>query len=298
MNHLSHIQNLLLKWLRCYPEKSHSRSKIKALCDTLFVQYFPEIPAKNTYYKVFEPLLRIGLVEVDNESKFKLSPTLFLYDTTSIVGLNLPDFILHELMEKKLVFKQDIWGCVRFSIQFRAQIESVCETFDLPLQKVQIGAILRKMPSLKKVVKTFEKRSILETAAFQYLSTKEQKWTKNNGAIGVYRADSSPWSPRYFFDGKIWRQIPRSQNPDAFNTAVCHANILADSSNIIYDKEQGSLKIETVYFPILLDRLLARYNLPKQTIITQNLNTKIYHQIPNPLFRQIDRIFGHSIKIT
>ena len=97
-------QELLLKWFKVQPYKSFSTTKISYLCQALNVQLELNLPPKQVYYKILMPLVRLGLIDFCNGNRLRLAPSVFLQNSTSIVGVNIPNPFYKKLKEQAIDF--------------------------------------------------------------------------------------------------------------------------------------------------------------------------------------------------
>ncbi|MEY4906083.1 MAG: hypothetical protein RLZZ292_3898, partial [Bacteroidota bacterium] len=114
-------------------------------------------------------------------------------------------------------------------------------------------------------------------------------------AIGLFRTDSVAYTRRLLkTDAYKWLNVPdRDSNIDAFNIAVCWS-IIANNwdLNINYNKQNSQININTIYFPIILERLLFFNNCLNTGDFTQK---NYYLQAKN--LKLLNKLFNNKIKI-
>ena len=104
MKTVQEAQELLLNWFKIQSVKSHSTTKINYLCQELNSQLELELLPKRVYYKIFMPLVRLGLIDYSNVNRLSLAPAIFLQNSTSIIGLNIPTPFLKKIKEEEIDF--------------------------------------------------------------------------------------------------------------------------------------------------------------------------------------------------
>jgi len=297
MGHIQLARRLLLKWFKAQGNKIHTRHKIRLLCQELNSQFNLGIPDKSSFYVLFEPLLRIGLMDYYGNGKYFLTSSVLLLYPNTIIGINITDELKAKLVDEQIAFNKASFGIIRLSISNLKQIQNISIDFNVPLEHPSDVYLFTQLPDLGHTIKLWKKEKLFETTNFQYYTN--GSWKSNEGNMGIYRSAEEAYAKRLFFDGQgNWYLIPRADNPDAFNIAASYSSVVNNwDLGICYHKEKQRLEIENIYFPILLDRLLFKYTIPQEQDMLRDRYKTTYFNIPNNVFHQINRIYHQKIKV-
>ena len=297
MGDIKLARSLLLKWFKAQGDKCHARQKIRLLCQELNTQFDLGISDRSIFYVLFEPLLRVGLMDYYGNGKYGLSPSVFLLYSNTIIGINITDQLKFKLVNTQIAFDKVSFDIIRLSISNLKQVQKISADFNISIEDPSDVYLFTKLPDLGHIVKSWKKEKTLETTSFKYFSN--GSWKVNEKKVGIYRSAEEAYAKRLFFDGQgNWCLIPRANNPDAFNIAASYSSVLNNHNlGISYYKEKKHLEIENIYFPILLDRLLFKFTIHQEQESYRDRYKTSYYNIPNNLFHQINRIYHKKIKV-
>ena len=299
MEKLINAQNLLLRWFKAQGGEHFSLTKIKYLCRELNEQFDLQLPNKDTYYRIVLPLIRLGLIDFHGLNRVALAPSIFLINTKSIIGVNIPNRLNKTLEKENVEGAIGEFGIINYPIEYEPTIQKVAIEHHYLIQSTNQKNILKNLPSLKKVALTLlgSKEMLLTTDDFEHLSF-NKGWTKNNKLSGIYRATKEVFSNRYFFDGMDWFSFDSTQNPDTFNILACYAYLINDwDLGISYSPKTKKIIVRQIYFPILLSRLLLLGTIGANQNISIAINKGIYSNISQNTFFALNRIFAQKITI-
>lgn len=299
MNNIITAQIHLLKWFKHFATEQHNLAKIKRLYTSFAGHLFKPEKKNKTFYQVFMPLVRLGLVEFCGAGKYQISPPIFLEYEYELLGVNLPPNVIKELKEGSNTVQENDFGILIMPRkEWQTTIKNYAKKHQIPFQKGQTKHDFKNFLPIKNLIaKHWQQIEPPKHVADFFGWTDWQSIAKKKQA-GVYRAESQVYANRYFFDGneKWYSMATENKNPDAFNIAVTAGLIYRDQlQNISYNPTTGDLQLYT-FFPILLERLLHRQTLNRFDF-SKKYHPRIVQNIAPIDFKQLNKIFHHQIQI-
>jgi len=287
MDKLTHLQALLLKWLRHFNVRTLEQIRITSigLCVS------NDVEDKNSIYKLLYPLLKMGFVEFIGKGKYQVSPSLIIfYPNESIaVGINLTDNQKEKL--QNLSTQEDIFGNVRFSHK-DDEIKSLCLNLSCKYLRFEISSPLVHFPKIKDVISKFDQYNTYVYERVQFYDTFNRKWEYREQSTGIFR--SSPESSVFFIkNADITYKIPsNSNNPEGWLLAECFQASYDRKDIFFYDNNEKILTVNNLNLPILIERTLRLCSLYKEeAVFYKHFNQISYPNISPHTTRQINRIF-------
>ncbi len=282
------LQLRLYKWLLSIPNRPVHYNKIRLSCIQLYNQCFPDKDAKNAFYLIAFPLMRMGLIEFYGANKYDLAPSVFLSKKKTIIGFNIPESFDEPVNGE---------GFNYLRLKKNEEVLSKIHDTNIPLREFDLYAILKQVPNIKKIISSnLLDEQMLEMKGFQFLSMKNQ-WgaVPPDNPVGLYRSKDLVYANRYLKSENEWYKISdQSKNPDAFNMAALYAKILQDESiEVVFNEEKGILEINNFRFPILLERLLFINSILEGT--SANYTDRRY-LIDYRAMKQLNRILLNKIE--
>jgi hypothetical protein len=286
----------LLDWFYFESEKFHSYRSIEKTCKRMQTEESGKNDDRYAIYDIFYPLLRWGIVEYYGDDRFRLSPTAAIMHGDKALVCH-PPALLHDSLSSFQVSPL-LPGINLY--KYCREVTDLCKAFRIPLTKYDFSRQLRRVPTIGKLVRLWDREEILDTHG--YLNFNDYScWVNTNGQTplpGVYKKSDRS------FAGKIvklsendWRTVPqRKQQLGGFSLAVLWSRIQNNHDlGICYSKQSHLLAIHTHFFPLVLERLLFI-----NTILSENSQTdiakRIYH-IDYRAFLWLNKIFHNEIQI-
>lgn len=288
---IAKMQEGLAQWFHYQEDREISFPRIDNICSRLYEQYCSETPSKNAKYDIFYPLLRLGIIEFYGNNKFGLSPSSVLYHKQYCLGVNLPKPIL-ELLKSCNV--NSVHNGIHI-FDYSEEVIKLLSEHSIPCQKFELSDILRQVQPIKNVVENWNEAIVLETNGFEYFNQKNE-WSNKFDAetIGVFRTESQAYANRLLkINAYKWLNVPRHSNIDAFNIAACWSLIANNSDlKIAYNKADSQILINTIYFPMIIERLLF-FN---HCLTIGGFARKNYH-LQTKNLKLLNKLFNNKIKI-
>ncbi|MET4141461.1 hypothetical protein [Pedobacter sp. UYP1] len=289
------LQSAILEWFWFEQDKYKTIFKIEKRCKDLFHQFYPNQPVSNAKYQLFYPLVRYGMIEFYGAGKFALSPTCALVSANFILLINLPTTLRRSLDEINS-FSEPFLGYVRYPFS-KPLLQAIknkkinCEEFDM-------GIMLRKLPSLVSLIKTWEKENVIDPTPFLFF---DGKWGKYPGEtyLGVFKKSDLAYSQRVCRLGPDeWRVIPeQTQHIDAFSIAVLWSKThCAKTIGASYITKTSKLVLTETFFPLAVERLLS-INTMLNRIDSSAMTKRNYH-VNQHHFRLLNHFLSNSIEST
>lgn len=295
MNIQSYLQQGLLDWFNYNPEKFHSLQTVGKICQEIYLPYCAPEEVLDAKYKILYPLIRRGFIEFYGNDNLRLAPTNIIYNTEFVLALNVPTHIINELETQPI-----------FSIFNRLMVyvksENIIKYFvnnGIPSCEFQFQKVLASIPSLQKIIGSWEDDLIVDIQSCWILSEKGT-WLKPSlyPTIGIFRKGEKKYhSKSVRLSDHKWKHIPEQKtNIDAFAIAALW-NILNGTQDlrIKYDQNTGILNIDNNYFPLLIERLLYINSLLIGNF-TSDLHARKYKLSMNQ-FNIFNKLLNKKIKV-
>jgi hypothetical protein len=289
------LQSALLKWFWYEQGKFRSMQQIDSRCRILFEQFFPERPAKNAKYALFHPLVRSGLIEFYGDDRYCLAPTCALLSSGLILLVNLPAKLQQELEEITTPLMTELGHvlCTNSSSVFRFLNEK-----NIPTNLFQLEVLLREVPPIVKIIRTWEEDTVIDPNRFLYFA---DKWVNypGNEYLGVFKKSGLSYAQRVCRIGSAdWRIIPPlEKNIDAFYYAVLWSKANGQKSiGAAYCVQRSKLILHEPFFPLMLERLLI-INTILHPGAYMEIKQRRYH-VNKLQLRLLNKFLNNSIKIS
>lgn len=291
------FQKLLFQWMYDQSERAIPISKIRICCHSLLKQYFPEEDTKHALYYFLFPLLRKGNIEFCGKGAYAVASPAIIMNGKRGIALNLSSH-LQEKFEQ--VFQYSNLLDIELLI-FEANWEDVFqfgEIFEIPTQKIDHHAIIDVIPDLKNVIESLEEKMMVDINILTWFH--RGKKLKTSKTAGLYAAGIEVFSKRYFRNdlGK-WFQVPSlEEHPDINNICHCYEHILnGEKMNIKYNEANGTLWIEEMFFPIIVERLLRLHVYLNGGKVVESESGIILLGLSRRVFNQLNRIFHYKLEL-
>ncbi len=289
------LQSAILEWFWYEQDKYKTNSQIEKRCKELFQQFYPNHPVSNAKYQLFYPLVRYGMIEFYGAGKFALSPTCALVSTNFILLINLPT-ILRQSLDEINSSSDPFLGYVRYP--FSKQLLQAIKNKKINCAEFDMGILLRKLPSLASLIKTWEKENVIDPTAFLFF---DRKWVRYPGEtnLGVFKKSDLAYSQRVCRVGPDeWRVIPeQTQHIDAFSIAVLWSKTYCTKTiRASYITKTSKLVITETFFPLAVERLLT-INTMLNKIDSSAITKRNYH-VNQQHFRLLNHFLSNSIEST
>lgn len=291
-------QKILLQWFRHNNLELHGINKIRIVCKNIRNQS-GDFENKNYLYHYLFPLVRIGLIEFFGEGQYKLSPPSLLHYKDKLVSINLNHHQLEEL-DETIINSRFHRSIVYHDTQYLKNIET---EIGMKSVKPNIQILFQQIPTIKKIIDSYEDVQIHETKGFMFLNN-NFNWSANftPSLLGCFRGGENVATNRYLkVDKNEWKRIPsRRYNPDSFNWAYCYGRLLNEFSlGIEYNSSTKILNIKNIYFPIILERLLWLNSLNEiESNVVRNPGEVIFKNVSQTKFNLLNKIFLNQLKIS
>lgn len=286
----------ILHWFHFETDKLRSYQSIVKTCRRTLWPVIDDKKAKYTIYDTFYPLLRWGLVEYYGNYRFRLSPTAGIFNSNKILVFNPPSIANEALLSLQL--PQHLPGILSF--RYSSEVVTSCKAYNIPLKKFDLSQCLYLVPSIGKLIRSWEKEQIVDTLGY-LLFNEHSLWVKTTQQLivtGVYKKSDKNFAGKVIkLSDEDWKTVPdRKQQLDGFALAVLLSRIQNGHDLAIhYLKKEELLVVNTHFFPIILERLLSMNTL--LSLNTQaDVAKRIYH-LDNKSFVRLNTIFHNAIQI-
>ena len=234
MQNYFQIQALLLKWL-----KHHglcSIEQIRNACTNLLYSF--NLDTSHPLFKVFLPLVRMGLVEFSGDGKYQISkPSLLFYKKEQVsIGINLFNEQKRIIETQFKIIGIDDFDVIRFKSE-RNKVKLFCEISNCEYSEPNVTEILSNFPKISDIVEKFERASI--SSSGEYYDIKKHDWKKNkNQSSGIFRL--SDIAQKYYLrTEKVDLQIPDYRiNPEARPLSECYQASIENLDFLFFNKRK------------------------------------------------------------
>lgn len=248
------IEKLLYGFFVANSETEISYRRIKNVSDSLIKMVSPNLSS----YELLTKLLRCGLIEQINLSKYRLSPSCLLKGRQFQLGVNLPN----EQAEK-------LGGQLIKKLDGLALYEGSTGDMDVPIQYFNVRGILAKCRSFHSVSKNLL-REESERPKFTFLECYdpiEKKFSTQNEFIpglNLYRLYSfSKLHFEYFFEhGLVGSNTSRSyrferNDLETLNILKATLSLEKTAKGMVYRLDRQELSLDKYYpLPNTIERIL------------------------------------------
>lgn len=285
----------ILEWFRYEPEVYKSFKAIDNICIDLYQQFFPETEEyKLAKYKIFYPLLQIGVVEFYGHGKYGLSPSCALFNDDNVLFCNIPTSLFPDLPEKCLYDN-------KLGIQIFKKspiIHTLLRQNYFPISKFDITSCLRSFASIHKIINAWNNYSVIDDNHF-YCLANNQKWSNRKfPLVGIFKTSDKIYAQRIYRTSEVeWKSIPSKENNiEGYSIAMlAHQIQNSESIKIVYDEAEKRIILKNAHFPILIERLLY-FNTLLQGKIEFELANRNYF-VKQRDFKLLNKFFDNKIEV-
>ena len=266
---LTDLQNLFYVWMSKFEKRS--LENIKVHCDFLNESYGLNLTYPN--WNIFWPLVFNGLIDHIGNGYYALTAPVIIDYGRHYVYIN---YRPNNVKSQQLTI----------GIYLSEQIDN---PRDFAVIKVNPLSALKKFPTIKDVVDSFEK---------SHRDPKELEYYHWKSGKGIAKLETEGLT-RYFSIPKelFMRELPsRTVNPEAFAIAYSFSRAINNEPNGKYCQATNTLVLPTFALPYLLYRTLLLHSLSEG--ITPEVHNKYYvfNNVPASYVRQLNRILCNSIE--
>lgn len=287
-------QELFLRWFKHHGVRSISQVRIAS--KQILNSYGKN--SKSSLFKVFYPLLRIGLLEFIGEGKYQVSNPAILYYPKEEIALcyNLTEQHISKLKNKFDIREISTFDLIQINVKKQDAI-AFCDSNSILLSEPDLVNNLINFPSVKDLISTFKRETI--SAEGEYYDIINHKWEKHKEqGFGIYR--SSKDSLRTYLRTEQYGDLiilDSSINPEYRIIAeVFHVGKIK-YAYLSYNKDQKILTIRNINIPILLERVLKASSV-ENLLCTEKLYNEVkFKNIPFSAIKHLERILFTKIKI-
>lgn len=268
-NEIYKTQKLLYVWLSKLGRRS--LDSIKTNCDYLVENH--NIITSNPIWEIFWPLVFSGVADHTGKGYYALTEPLILkYDSHYYYINNIP-----------------VSGNFR-EVSVGIYISnSLVNNNDIKEVAVEPKAILKKFPSVDKIVDDFSK-SLQDERELKYYDKKNRKGVAELEKEGLKRFFSNP-------EKAYIRELPdRTIMPDAFAIAYCYGRVISGEGNGIYIGKQKKLIMPSFAIPFTLFRVLQLETMAYKNLPEKNNNNYIFNGVSAPVVKELNRVLCNSIR--
>lgn len=275
-------QVLYLKWLGHHT--SRTQSQIKRACKALLPDQ------KSSFYKIHDPLYRLGLIEFVGDGTYqKTAPLLLSYKNQHVAGINFSKQQMAMLPAICGNLEEIHLGCFRINGS-KNTAESIAKICGVPLQEANPLSILQKIPSLKKVVQQWTETPADRATLFFDLA--RRAWSLSKLEHGLCKASEQAQVLYLKTAGDHFLKIPSNQiNPEMRLVAESYAKVLNDEIPFSYCADTQILTTCRLNFPVIIERALCVASLHKEEGINGSFKCRKYSNVSLAMFRQLTRIY-------
>lgn len=265
------LQMLILSWLSKHGARS--LESIRKNCSFLLGENENSQGSLNSVWKLFWPLVYSGIVDHIGDGYYSLTePLLIDYGSHYVYILKRPKGIDSEELAAGI---------------YLSHSQSADE--NLKTVKVNPFAILKRFPSIDKIVDSFIDSNQDETA-LTYYNKHMHRGIAKLGRDGFTRYYSDP-------EKHYMKEIPdRAINPDAFSIAYCRSRAINEKANGFYNKDKKELVMSTFAMPIMIYRVLQLQSLTNEELPKRDNRNYVFQNIELPIIKELNRIFCKSIR--
>lgn len=288
------LQEGLIDWFKLTPTEPKSWTAISTLCTKLFHQYYPNHKPALGKYKIFTPLLRLGILEFQGQGFYRLSPSCYIQHKHHLVGINAPsdDPALSNPTISQNPFSTTI-------LHNNMDNQQWIQAQNIPIIAFNLLSSLSNITSINNWINGWLDDIIINENLLQPFDPRHS-WGNQGATIhpGLYRNGKEAYSPKLLkLTTTDWKRVPSHlQNPDAFNVAVTWSTIQHHHPiDLTYQIRENRLTVRSIYFPIILERLLILNHL-FQTASFEDIFRRKYTLYPDQ-FNALNRLYNNAIPV-
>jgi hypothetical protein len=289
-NDFTLLQASLLSWIKHH--QIRSINQIREACVNLLARV--GLDNRNALFKIFFPLVRMGLVEFSTSGTYYASMPVILFfpKSNTAVAINLYD------KQKELFIKsfrnvdEDCFGAIRVSSS-KGDIIRFCKESECHFSQPEISNLLGQFPTISQAVLNFD-RAMAVPVPVEYYDVINRRWTSAPQEPGMFRTSKDAQKIFLAIDGLI-RVIPDGNtNPEGRPLSECYLGIRHSPNCISYNNETCELDISNITIPILVERLLRLASLDVQYAVKQSSISTTFPSITIGITKEIHRIFEYN----
>jgi hypothetical protein len=290
-NSYTQLQGSLLCWLKHH--QTRTTNQIREACVDLLTG--ADADPRNAVFKIFFPLLRMGLIEISDGGKYFASiPAILFYPQShTAVAINLLDKQKEILNERFADINEDTLGLLRVKCH-KAEIISFCSESRCQFSQPDITNSLKHFPTISQAVLNFE-RVMLTTVPVEYYDIVFRQWTSIQQDPGIFRCSRDAQRLFLNVNGMVLLIPDRHINPESRPLAESYVGMKHTSNSIRYDQEKHELQVFNITLPILIERLLRLASLDIPDAIGQSRTSLTFPSITTGMMKEICRIFEYKI---
>lgn len=285
-------QSLLLMWFSHYGIRSESQIRIASI---QILNSF-SLDINNSLYKVFYPLVRMGLIEFIGIGKYQISKAAVLYypklEICVAYGLSNQQKVL--FLEKYEKVDQDMFGVMRFHAK-KSNIKILCKIENIDYYEPNIINELSNFPCVKNIVSKFDDAVLPENGEYYNVMKYEWKYSSIK-RYGIYRCTRD--SLKIYLRTEKYGDLSITDsaiNPEFRNIAELYHLSRKNKSYLFYNKKEMVLSVTNVNIPILLERVLRSLSFYKTSHVEKSYNILSFSNIPCNAVSQLNRILNTTI---
>lgn len=293
MDKLTHLQSLLLKWIKHYNTCSHEQ--IRTTSRSLCISY--KVDERYALLKLLYPLLRMGLVEFVGEGTYQIAPPLIItYPQKHIaVGINLTNTQKNNL--SGIPYEEDLFGTIRFTTT-GIDIKATPQILKCRYSQYDPVTPYVHFPTIKEIIISYEK-SYPQTGKLQFYNINKHKWDFRQTDTGICRTTTDSLIHYLKIKNEYFKIPINTENPEGRPLAESYLASFERNNIFNYNKSTQQLTVNNLNLPILIERLLRLHSFYKKEAIVSAGNFQVcYPDIPLTTVKQLNRIFTTNTEIT
>lgn len=265
---LTDLQNLFYVWMSKFEKRS--LENIKVHCDFLNESYGLNLSYPN--WSIFWPLVFNGLIDHIGKGYYALTAPIIIDYVSHYVYIN---------YKPNNVKSKQLTSGIYLS-------EKIDNPRDFAVIKVDPLSVLKKFPTVKDVVDTFEK---------SYRNPKELAYYHWKSGQGIAKLEAEGITHYFSIPEELYmRELPsRASNPEAFAIAYSYSRAINEEPNGKYNESNNTLALPTFALPYLLYRVLLLHSLSNGVMPEVRDKYFIFNNVPTSYIRQLNRILCNSI---
>lgn len=262
---------ILLDWFRSQGNESISKNRLNRISQSIEITLHDNLD-QYRLEKYINPLLAIGLIEYQLNSRYSLAPTIAITSNKNIVLINFP---LNQLEVDNSIVETSYSGHI-----VKLNSISTKQKFNC-LNKKRSQNIIREYPNLNQIVNSWEPFDSLDEGYVTERLTRygwKQEDLSNNG---IYRFKDYAGSEKLLKLENSLLLIPTSNTIDSFALAY---QLTSLHEPFTYDMEKEILEVNTFFFPVIAQRLLIhlsnfRFEYDETKLTLFNISNRNFEQI-------------------
>jgi hypothetical protein len=290
-------QRGLINWFIVNKNKPLTLNSAKNMCLNIFYNESAETDATNweAFSVILMPLLRFGILEFNGKNAFMLAPSSAIKQNGYILTCNVPDLLLSNY-EHSLIFDTQL------GIKVYKESREITFTLlhnNIIFSSFNFSKTLNQLQSIDHIIGSWKDAVVIDASNFHFL-TNTMNWRKGNNPPnqGIFKKSNEVYSERLIkYSNETWKSIPMRQNNfDSINFAlIWHQLKNTNSINVTYSKLEMTIRINSNFFPVIVERLLLFNSLIKSPIKFNVFNREYF--LSHAEFDRVSHLFDNKIQL-